>query len=870
MAGNRKPISPHSRADTADLPIRLIENHLVEALRTSPSLLLRAPTGSGKSTQLPQILHQHGFLDQGEAVILQPRRLPTRLLAKRVASEMGEPVGHTVGYQIRLDNQTTRHTKIRFVTEGLLLRQIIEDPFFEGIDVVVFDEFHERNIYSDVCLALARKAQQTVRPDLKLIVMSATLETGPLEDWLQPCQVIETEDRSYPVDIAYLDPRRARQADRLPDLAAQEVARLLREDNQSGHCLVFMPGAGEIRQTLRALQTLPETRSLPAYPLYGELPPDQQDAALRPSTERKIIVATNVAETSLTIDGVSLVVDSGLARIARYDQARGLNTLLVEKISHSAADQRAGRAGRTGPGQALRLWPQSDHPNRAPSDTPELQRVDLAEILLQLKAYPDRDIPWFEPPPEEAWQRAHQLLHHLGALTPESETLTDIGRTMVRFPLPPRYARLLIAAAELDCLPPIALAAALNQTRDLFLRQTSHRQKQLREDRLEEDSASDLFYRMAAWVYAADNRFDRRVCDEIGLHSQAARQAEQFLRQFLRIAQTHNLWTGPTDLAPSALLPQNEEEKENFRRCLLLGFSDHIAQRVSRGSKRFAVTGNRRGDLDRDSGITADLVVALDLREISGGPPGESRVLLGQVSAIEEEWLGELFPQDLKTLPEVSFDPSTRRVSQQEKTFFRDLCLREKPSGAPSPDAAAEILAGEVLAGRAVLKNWTQEVDQFIARVNSLSSWFPEYEIPSLGEEEIRFVVTGICHGAFSVKEIKDRPVLPAFQDWLPPEQRGALDQLCPPTLALPNGRRRKLRYQNDATPPILSARIQELYDIPGNLTIAEGRSGLSYEILAPNQRPVQITADLAAFWENSYPAIRKELKGRYPKHEWR
>ncbi|MFI5335218.1 MAG: helicase-related protein, partial [Opitutales bacterium] len=446
-----------------ELPIYELEPRLVAAVRARGRLIVQAPTGSGKSTQVPQMLLGHGLLgERGEVVVLQPRRLAARLLAKRVAEEVGTPLGGLVGYQIRLDSRVSEATRIRFVTEGILLRQMTFDPALRGISALVFDEFHERHLYGDISLARALQIQQTVRPDLKLIVMSATLEAALLRDYLAPCDFLTSSGRTHLVGIEYLPKPVDFEHDPVWAVAARECGRIAART--TGDLLVFMPGAYEISRTVQEIQGSSALRGFVCFPLHGELPPEQQDRAVARADTRKIIVSTNVAETSLTIDGVTAVVDGGLARQARYDPHRGINTLLIEKISVASADQRAGRAGRTAPGVCVRLWTEREHALRPRQELPEVKRLDLSEVVLTLKAAGIDDIqdfPWLEKPEPKALERAEALLEDLGAVAAvcdrRSEQVggprppqqkTPRGREMLRLPMDPRDAPQFLAAQD--------------------------------------------------------------------------------------------------------------------------------------------------------------------------------------------------------------------------------------------------------------------------------------------------------------------------------------------------------------------------------------------------------------------------------------
>ncbi len=493
------------------LPIYELENAIVSELRAQPRLILQAPTGSGKSTQVPQMLLDHGLLGEGEVVILQPRRLAARLLAARVASERKGRLGEEVGYQIRFENVVSKRTRIRFVTEGILLRQLIQDPELRRVSAILFDEFHERHLYGDITLARALRLQETTRPDLKVVVMSATIDAGALEDFLAPCRLLTSSGRQHPVAIEYLE-RPVRSDDyAIWDLAADELARVAR--STEGDALIFMPGKYEITRTLAAVRASRVSGEFVALPLYGELTPAEQDAALARYDKRKAIIATNVAETSLTIEGVRVVIDGGLARIARYDSRRGINTLLIEKISRASADQRAGRAGRTAPGHCLRLWTEREHLERAAQELPEVKRLDLAEVVLTLKASGVENIAqfrWLEPPEPRALERAEQLLADLGAVTDGG--ITALGRRMLAFPVHPRYARMLLAAEEQGCVRAIALIAAVTQGRNLLRRAEGKQAREDRDDILGADDDSDLFILTRAFRFAEKNDFDPRRC----------------------------------------------------------------------------------------------------------------------------------------------------------------------------------------------------------------------------------------------------------------------------------------------------------------------------------------------------------------------
>ena len=843
-----------------DLPIFEIERRILETLQTHKRLVLTAPTGSGKSTQVPQMLLDGGLLANGQAAVLQPRRLPTRMLASWVAQARDVKLGGEVGYRMRLDNVTSAATRICYVTEGLLLRQMLADPELQGVSAILFDEFHERHLYSDITLARALQIQESARPDLILIVMSATLDVETVQKYLQPCAVLSSEGRAFPVVIQYL----SRAANDVPlwDLAVKELQRFVRQ-HPEGDALIFMPGAYEIARTVHAAQAAlgPQHAVLP---LHGELPQADQDAALARYDKRKIVVATNVAETSLTIDGVRLVIDSGLARIPRYDPYRGINTLLVEKISRAAADQRAGRAGRTAPGHCLRLWTAHEQNARPARELPEVKRLDLAEVILTLKASGIDDVKtfrWLEPPDAPAIERAESLLRDLGAIDDKTGAITEVGRQMLAFPVHPRYARMLLAAQHYGCVRQIALIAALSQGRDLLMRGRAKQADHARDDLVEGDTESDFFVLTRAWQYGERSGFNMERCRRVGIHAQAARQVRPLFDQFLRIAADEGLDTS-----------QKPASAEALQRCVLVGFSDHLAKRLEPGSQRCRLVHGRRGTLARESAVKAPLFVVSEVREVESTAGGRDRnlsVVLNLATAIKEEWLRELFPHDFKDVTALAYDPALRRVVAREEKRFRDLVLEEKIADKFPIDEAARILAREVAAGRLVLENWNESVEQWIVRVKRLREWMPELELPAFADEDRSMMIEHVCHGALSYNEIKERPVLPIVKSWLSYQQQAWIDQYAPERIHLPKGRMAKVVFSADG-PPTIAARIQDLYGVEDAIWIAKDRVRIRIQVLAPSNRPVQVTDDLSAFWRETYPKLKQQLQRRYPKHEWR
>jgi len=885
---------------TDRLPIYDIEREIIARLKTDRRLILSAPTGSGKSTQVPQMLLKYGLLADGQVVVLQPRRLATRLLASRVAQELGGQLGQEVGYQIRFENVTSAKTKICFVTEGVLLRQMIDDPKLRGVSALIFDEFHERHLYGDITLARALDLQEQHRPDLNLVVMSATLNAGELEKYLSHrrsrgneahslmgtdqslltssptnearCSVLSSAGRMFPVEIEYA--ATPGYTDKRPvwEQAADAFSHYVHGGGE-GDVLVFMPGGFEISQTIEAIRHTSEAKGFILLPLHGELPPKDQDAAVARYEKRKVVVATNVAETSLTIDGVRLVIDSGLARIPRYDSNRGINTLLIERISQSSSDQRAGRAGRTAPGVCMRLWSREEHGHRAVQELPEVKRLDLSEVVLTLKASGVQDLRkfrWLEAPDEQSLAHAEELLTDLGALKPVSQLpttnsqLTPIGRKLLAFPLHPRYARMLLAAQEYGCVYQAALVAALTQGRDLLLRNCGKDVDSAREDLLGDKSSSDFWILMRAWTYAVKNEFRLDACRKLGIHAVTARQVGPLLEQFLRIAAKEGLDVQPREIKDEAL-----------QKCVLIGFSDRVARRLDQGTLRCDLVHNRRGVLARESVVQkSPLLVVAEIREIESRESlrtatKEMNTILSLATGIEADWLRELFPEDIESDVQVQFDATAKRVQATELLKFRGLALSAKRIDPPPADAAARILTDEILAGRLQLPNWDHSVEQWLARLHLLCQHCADLQLPAITEDDKKSVIEQLCHGAVSYKDIKEREVKPVVMSWLSHAQRELLDKHAPERLTLPNGRTPKVSYENGKT-PFISLRIQELYDVNQTPKIALGRVPVVVHILTPGMKPIQVTQDLGSFWKDHYPRIKSELQRKYPKHLWR
>lgn len=831
------------------LPIDGVLPDLLSVLDTQPVVILRAPPGAGKTTRLPPALLSSPRLASGQIVVLEPRRIAARAAARRIAVEQGWQLGEEVGYRIRFESRASSRTRILVVTEGILVQMLQRDPFLEGISALVFDEFHERHLDSDLALAMAKKVQAQARQDLRLVVMSATLETETLSKYFDDCTVIESEGRSYPVTVDYLalaDPRPIHTA------AGHAVRQVL--EHTEGHVLVFLPGVGEIQRTGELLESWKDLGAIAIHRLYGDLPGDRQDAVLEPSRRRKVILATNVAETSITIDGVEAVIDSGWERSLRFDPAYGLDRLQRVRISLASADQRAGRAGRQGPGYCLRLWTEHDHRSLAPQSPPEIRRLDLAAPLLQLYAWGEADplhFDWLEAPKGASLDRAHRLLQDLGALDRQGDAwrISPLGRKMVKLGTQPRLARLLVEGLHRGFLRQTALCAALLSERDIVNRPAGQRRVVAMRS-----STSDLLDRLEALEHFASSGYGETALGPAhpGRCRQVLRAAELLQRQVKRRL-------GP----PTARQPVAAELSTALSRALLVAFPDRVVRRREAGSRRGRMAGGRGARLAEMSAVSeSDLFLGL---EIDGGERHQRDILIRQASAIDAEWLPE---DQLRREVETDFEEARQRVVAHRTLYYRDLVL-ERQEIPPDPATASQILA-EAASHRwqQILPKDDRDLTDLLARLRSLAEWRPELELPTFDDAALAELLPGFCLGLRSFDDLRRLPWRSILQGQLDHRQRATLERAAPSHLEVPSGSRIRLRYE-PGQPPVLAVRIQELFGLADTPTVADGRQKVLLHLLAPNQRPQQVTDDLKSFWCNTYPQIRKELFGRYPKHAW-
>jgi ATP-dependent helicase HrpB len=834
------------------LPIRDCANEVLAALRDRKSLVVRAPTGSGKSTQVPQMMLGSG-LCPGQILVLQPRRLAARMLAARVAEERGSTLGVEIGFQTRFETLVSPETRVRFITEGILPRMLLSNRDLSGVSAVVFDEFHERSLATDVGLALVRDLQETMRADLYIVVMSATMDIAPIAAFLKNPAIVESAGRVFPIDIRYSS---SVPSVKTPvwDMAASAASSLVAAGAE-GDILVFMPGAYEIRRTVEAIGRSVRSESVAVMPLYGDLPADRQHRVMEQLTRRKIIVATNIAETSLTIPGVRHVIDSGLARISRYDPARGFNTLFTEPVSMDSADQRAGRAGREAPGICVRLWTQAYQAGRARRSAPEVGRVDLAETVLHLRMtghQSAQEFSWFEKPPDRALAAANELLSLLGAFDSSGE-VTGLGKEMSEFPMHPRLSRLLREAGTRGAAHLASFAAALLSERSALAGKPEYP-----EEAHSHEIASDFFGQYCLFEKIRQSSFDPAMCARHAVNAGAARNILRTQALFLQICRRKGLHTREAADAPLALAES-----------LLLAYPDHLAVRKDKGTLVCRLRDGRHGELAKNSlARSAEILVAAEIRETKDRTQQRATVL-SLASEIRREWLEAHFADTMRKDSGLEWDVLSQSVEQRERVWCLDVLIDEKTVPIADAAAASDLLANTIIDKNMVLSGWDREADDFVNRVRWVAKKLPGETLPTFSEDDRKLVIHALCEGERRYEKLKDKPALPFLLELLNARQRRLVDSFAPAAIELPSGRRMKITYW-PGKQPRGRTRIQDLYGMRSTPAVGNGKVPLLIEILAPSNRPVQVTDDLESFWKVHYPEIKKMLSRRYPKHEWR
>jgi len=792
------------------LPVEEVLPDLLAALETRSEAVLVAPPGAGKTTRVAPALLDAPWAKDGKIILLSPRRLAARAAASRMAFERREPVGATIGYRVRLDSKISRVTRVEVVTEGVFTRMILDDPELRGVAAVVFDEFHERSLDGDLGLALARDSQSALRSDLKLIVMSATLDAARVASLLGDAPVIVSEGRMFPVRHVYR-PRDARA--RLEDEVAAAVRAALAAE--SGSALVFLPGAGEIQRTARALETAIRDPSVDILPLFGAMNASEQDAAISPAPagRRKVVLATSIAETSLTIEGVRIVVDSGLARRPRFEPALGLTRLETVRASQAAITQRAGRAGRLEPGVAWRLWSEGETRALPQFDRPEIMDADLSGLALDLAAWGVSDpttLSWLDPPPAPAWNEAVALLKRIGALDVDGR-LTPHGEAVAKLPIPARLAHMVIVAARMDEAMLASRVAMLLTEQGLGGRSVDLRSRLL--------------------------MFD-------GEGGQRAMGARALANRIMRLA--------GADVS--------KMHEDHVGRLLAIAYPDRVAK-VRRGGCSL-VNGRAAQIEDGSPLLNAEYVVVADM----AGAAGRAQVLLA--APIDFEDIEEMFGAQIETRASATIDPATgalrgRRVRRLGKLVLSEAPL-ERLTGAELKQALLDVVSDDGLA----YLDWDDTAKQTRARVLFMRSLegdaWPDWSNEALQETASEWLDPAL-HGVSTLKGVDVSRALLMSLDY---EQRRRLDAEAPAKFETPAGSSLSIDYESDGG-PALDVRLQEMFGEAKHPSIANGRVPLSLRLLSPAQRPVQTTKDLPGFWRGSYAAVRSEMRGRYPKHPW-
>lgn len=822
------------------LPVASVLPALVAALRAHGRAVLVAPPGAGKTTLVPSALLDGGVAGDGAVVVLQPRRVAARAAAKRIAELRGTPLGQEVGYSVRFERRAGRATRIEILTEGLLVRRLQHDPFLDGVGCVVLDEFHERSLHADLALAMVQEARRAGRDDLRLLVMSATLEVDPLVAYLGDCPVLRAEGRPYPVEVRHDRHEHEQRAEwRCP----AAVMRALGAGEQ-GHVLTFLPGVGEIEACARELAERLDGSPVRVLPLHARLPGPAQDEALALSEHRKVVLATTIAQTSVTLPGVRWVIDTGWVRRPRFDPAVGLQRLQRVRVSQAAADQRAGRAGRTGPGSCRRLWTAATQVGLPRFDLPEIRCADPARAVLELYGWGCRpeDFDWFEAPPASHLEWAVEHLERLGAV--QQGRLTERGRLLLALPLSPRLGTLVLAGHGRGLLRTAATLAALLSERDVAAPGAPV-----------VAGGSDLLPRLEA---LAALRAPQARAQAWGLDGRAARTVLRAGAQILEVAER---LLGPVQ-------PVEQPSARSLSGLLLEAFPERVARRRAPGSRRFLLADGAGALLsERSAAVDPTLIVAVRLR--AGGRRERAEHVIDLAHTLDPERL----PLQERLL--TRFDAEREAVVQRRACFYGDLLVSERTAegGADTEAASAALLAAAAAEPRRALA-WSVEAEELLARLVCLREWMPELEIPALadlttpGAPQPDSLLAELCVGRRSFAELRRVELLPALRRRLGGHTIAALQGYAPERLELPSGVQARLRYQI-GEPPVLAARIQHLFGLLETPTVARGRVPVVVHLLAPNGRPAQITQDLESFWSTTYAAVRRDLRGRYPKHAW-
>lgn len=822
-----------------ELPIDAHLTDIVKALGPGASLVLRAEPGAGKTTRVPPALLAHVT---GEIVVLEPRRLAARLAAERVAEEQQSRLGDLVGYQVRFEDVSSARTRIRFVTEGILTRRLLSDRTLQGTSVVVLDEFHERHLQGDLALALLRRLQATTRPDLRLVVMSATLDTEPLEVFLGGPS-LAVRGRTYPITVEY----EASLADRPLEVQVAAAVRSVVKSQPEGDVLVFLPGAAEIRRAMEACLPVANAHDLLLVPLHGDLPSEEQSRAVRRQAKRKIILSTNVAESSVTIDGVRAVIDAGLVRMATFEPWSGLPQLRTQKASRASLTQRAGRSGRLGPGYVLRLFPKSDFDARPEFDAPEIERSDLAQTALELSALGHAALPFFTPPPALAWESAKTLLKRLGALGAD-DALTIIGERMMRFPLHPRLSRVLVAAAEAGLGEAGALACAIMSEREL----RASAKMGFGDRRGHSDTATEL----SDVVSLMD------AVEEVSVSSNATHAARSMGLDAGALSAVRRAAKNLARMVPPDMRGAGTPDEDAVCRCILHGFPDRVAKRQRAGARSFALAQGGAAELAETSTVRdAEYIVCVAAESKSPGDRGGRGVRIRIASGIKADWLLADHGDGIGFSDAVEWSDKDHKVTGKSRMMYEALVLEESDTlGGESKEVQA--LLFEKAKERGAHSFAPQgELAQLLGRARHAAAQDPN--MPPFGMDQVHEALFALCRGLRSFAELEGAGLLHHLGQHI---DLGKLARLAPTHVTLANGRKPQVHYEEGKAPYIESF----LQDFCGTKESPKaGNTPLVLHLLAPNRRAVQITQDLPSFFSVHYPKIRKELMRKYPRHGW-
>lgn len=823
----------------ASLPIDPLLPEIVDAVVAHPILVLEAPPGAGKTTRVPTALMA---ARKGRVLVSEPRRIAARLAATHVATNLGERVGETVGYRVRFEEACSEETRVLYVTEGVLAHQLLGGTRHDQPTTIVLDEFHERSLDVDLCLSLARRRLDG-NPLLRLVVMSATLDGKQLSEQLG-CPWLKSEGRAYPVEIEYAPG----DDDRPLEKRVTSAVRSLLSEDATRSVLVFLPGAAEIRRAETALTPLARQLAIDVVPLHGELPLDAQRRAVSVGDRPRVVLATNVAESSITVEGVGAVVDSGLAREASHSPTTGRASLSVANVSRASCDQRAGRAGRTQPGRVVRLFTKGDYERREERTVPEILRTDLCNATLQLAArgIDPASLPWLDGPPPAALEAARRLLIRLDAIEAERLVPTKDGRLIAGYPVHPRLGRVLLTCARDGADDDAALAVAVLSERDV----------RARTHVTDSRGDSDVEECMDLYREAADSRFSSHVLRAAGLVASRVRSVHDAYRQLSRLARKHARDSREQTTSDSATL---------LRRALMGAFADRLARRSRPGSRSLVLRDGSRAQLSDDSVVhDGQFLVALDTDERK--ERGSLQVRLA--CSVSPEWILEDFERELTLEDETYFDANRQRVQIVSRIRLDSLVLEETICASNPSDEASEALYRAARQQVAGLFVGSSALESLLARYALVASTLPELGLRAVDTDDTSWLLRAACHGRTTLAEVRDVHVDEILLSSLSPSQRAAFERAAPATIRLPGGRTVPVHYEPNR-PPWIASRLQDFFGTTRTPTLCDGRHPLTVQLLAPNQRPVQVTTDLASFWQRHYPELRKALQRRYPKHAW-